>query len=287
MGETESRAENDVLQPAADIDSFLREPRGRFVLRRAFAFWQLQTGMNGVIVWGSPDVHDVEEMTRVFDVAVHHPSLGRHVSLVDTRDISGIDSSAFEKLLDYLDTRRDLYARYVSRQALVVRRGVFGAALAGFYELVDAKHPTKSFTDVVRAIDWLEPPDRELALRVFNSMYERVRGTPETVARIRSLIEAERRAVSLVEAARRLALSPRTLQRRLTEANTSMRRELSVFRLRTVERLLTSTTLPLEEIAKTVGSTAVKLTKLFREVHGLTPRSFRAHRAQEASREKR
>ncbi|WP_171074463.1 AraC family transcriptional regulator [Nonomuraea basaltis] len=55
--------------------------------------------------------------------------------------------------------------------------------------------------------------------------------------------------------ARRLALSPRTLQRRLREEGTSWREELEKLRQRRVDRLLRETSLSVESIAARVGFT--------------------------------
>lgn len=216
------------LRAALDIDSFLKKPWGRFVICRTFAFWQLDPGMSGVIVWGAPTVDDVDNMIRVFDIAHVNAGVGRHVSLADTRDISEIDAAAFEKILSYLESRRELHERLVIRQALVVQRGVSGAALSGLHQLIGTTYPTMTFTDPREAIDWLSPPDRDLAWTVFCTLRERVRGAPEVVARLRAMLEAEPRRLSLADAARRLGISSRTLQRRLTEAETSLRKELVV-----------------------------------------------------------
>lgn len=269
-----AREVSDVLA-AADVDSFLREPVGRFVIGRTYAFYQLKSSMTGLLVWGSPELRDVDEMTRVIEVATHHPSLGRHVSLVDAREISAIDGAAFERLISYLHAQRDACARLIVRQALVVRRGVIGAALAGLYAFVGAGHPTKSFQGPDLALAWLDPPDHELALRAFRWVHDRVRGTPETVARVRSILEAEGRALPLVELARRVDVSPRTLQRRLTEASTSLRDEVQSFRLRTATRLLEDSTLPLSEVARSVGMSPAQFTKFFCAARGTTPRAFR------------
>ena len=60
---------------------------------------------------------------------------------------------------------------------------------------------------------------------------------------------------SLEEVAHRLALSPRTLQRRLREEDTSWREELEMLRQRRVDRLLRETHLSMDAIAAKVGFT--------------------------------
>lgn len=263
------------LRASPDIASFLVDPIGAYVMRRSFCFWQVE-GANGVIVWGAPDVSDVAEMCRVFDVALVSGDVGRHVSLVDTCAISGVDRAAFEALLEHLLSRRDAWAAHVERQALVVERGLFGASLAGLFVLLSPRYPSKSFVDADEALSWLAPPDLASARRAYEAVRGLAVGVPDVVRRLRGLLDAERRVLRLSEAAVKLGVTPRTLQRHLLVARTSMRDEARAFRLRWSAELLTTSDLPVARVARTVGITEAQLAKLFRTVHRLSPLAFRA-----------
>src|SRR5688572_14486090 len=58
---------------------------------------------------------------------------------------------------------------------------------------------------------------------------------------------------NLQRAAKRLAMSPRTLQRRLSEAGTTFRRELALARIRRAQHLLVSSELSMSRVAFEVG----------------------------------
>lgn len=76
--------------------------------------------------------------------------------------------------------------------------------------------------------------------------------------------------------AHRLAVSPRTLQRRLADRDTSWRRELEVVRCQHATRLLRDTPLSLEAIASRVGySDHRTLRRAFRRWTGQTPDAYR------------
>jgi len=262
------------LRAARDVDDFLVDPLHAYVLRRTFCFWQV-AGANGVLAWGAPNVDDVAEMCRVFDVSVVRPEVGRHVSIVDTTGIRGIDALAFDALLTHLTSRREAWANLVERQAVIVLRGVFGAALAGVFQLLQPRYPTQSFTDPDEAIAWALPREPEATRAAYRSMRALALELPDIVRRIRGLFDAERRSLDVDATARRLGLTPRTLQRQLRAAQTSMRQEARAFRLRRSASLLARSDLPILQVARAVGVSEAQLGKLYRSEHGLSPNAFR------------
>ncbi|MFI6815980.1 helix-turn-helix domain-containing protein [Nonomuraea sp. NPDC050328] len=82
---------------------------------------------------------------------------------------------------------------------------------------------------------------------------------------------------SLRTVATRLSLSPRTLQRRLTEQGTTWRTELETVRQSRAVRLLQNTDLTVDAIADRVGySDARSLRRATQRWHGTSPRTVRA-----------
>ncbi|MEU7831505.1 MULTISPECIES: helix-turn-helix transcriptional regulator [unclassified Nonomuraea] len=81
----------------------------------------------------------------------------------------------------------------------------------------------------------------------------------------------------LDQVARRLAMSPRTLQRRLRDEGSSWREELEKLRQRRVDRLLRETTLSVESIATRVGFTDPRaLRRAIHRWYGHGPAAIRA-----------
>ncbi|NRQ33109.1 helix-turn-helix domain-containing protein [Nonomuraea sp. NN258] len=86
----------------------------------------------------------------------------------------------------------------------------------------------------------------------------------------------------LMRVARTLALSPRTLQRRLREEGTSWRAEVELMQQRRVDRLLRETALSMDVIAAQVGySDARALRRAVRRWHGQGPAAVRRATATE------
>jgi transcriptional regulator GlxA family with amidase domain len=86
----------------------------------------------------------------------------------------------------------------------------------------------------------------------------------------------------LNEVARRIGASTRGLQRALAEGGDgSFTQALRTTRLETAAQLLTSSGLPINEVARNVGyASAEHFTRAFRQHYGLAPRAYRrAYRA--------
>lgn len=87
--------------------------------------------------------------------------------------------------------------------------------------------------------------------------------------------------------ARALALSVRTLQRRLRAEGTSFEREVWNSRVRRAQRLMIETDLPLSRVAQDAGFTSLsRLSVVFRRITGTTPSAWRRERRLSAPVEK-
>ncbi len=79
------------------------------------------------------------------------------------------------------------------------------------------------------------------------------------------------------ETARRLGVSPRSLQRRLEEFDTTYQRLCDDIRITLAQELLTQTTMPISEIAYRLGfANQANLTRASKRWFGLSPRALRA-----------
>lgn len=83
--------------------------------------------------------------------------------------------------------------------------------------------------------------------------------------------------------ARALALSVRTLQRRLRAEGTSFEREVWNSRVRRAQRLMLETDFPLSRVAQDAGFTSLsRLSVVFRRIIGTTPSAWRRERRSSA-----
>ncbi|AKU94809.1 Transcriptional regulator, AraC family [Labilithrix luteola] len=81
------------------------------------------------------------------------------------------------------------------------------------------------------------------------------------------------------QTARVLALSVRTLQRRLRAEGTSFEREVWNSRVRRAQRLMLETDLPLSRVAQDAGFVSLsRLSVVFRRIIGTTPSAWRRER---------
>ena len=91
--------------------------------------------------------------------------------------------------------------------------------------------------------------------------------------------------LSLASVAREIATSRRQLQRAFAEAGgTSFSRELQRVRMAQAAQLLLDGSLPVQQVAATVGyRQAAQFAKVFRRHHGVAPSSFRRGASQLAA----
>ena len=106
-------------------------------------------------------------------------------------------------------------------------------------------------------------------------------GSAEPVSRVRAALAATRAGYPDLESiASRLAMSGRTLKRRLHEHGFTFRQLLDEVRCRDGIRLLQGTSLTVEDIAYRLGYTAPgNFTRAFRKWTGTSPAGFRKHGA--------
>ena len=176
----------------------------------------------------------------------------------------------------YMTTRQDVFAQTVQRQALVHGTGAVGAAVAGFYRVVQPRYAVESFSDVGDAARWLHPERADELLALVRALRARLIHTPEVVLMLRACFESAASLPSAARAARTLGMSLRTLQRSLADAGTSFRSELQRFRLERAERMLSGSAASVKAVAATVEMTPERLSALFRQVHGVTAEVWRA-----------
>jgi AraC-like DNA-binding protein len=267
------------MRAARDPDEFAADPRGLYLAGHSFVLWVLDETLAGSVYFGRPDARDFPTLLRFGQMGFHAALRAPFDAVIDCSAVRELDASAFEVLAAHLGSIEGLAAR-VRRAAIVRPAGVVGATLAGlFYEQVRPAFSAALFTDAVEAYRWLGRADGEREQRAVQEALAQAHETPDTVRRLREYLPGALAEPSLAETARALALSERSLQRRLHEAGTSFRAEVERARVRAAELLLLDGEMKLEAIARQVGcASSSHFAQLFRRTTGELPNDFRKRR---------
>jgi AraC-like DNA-binding protein len=261
------------VRPSPSPDAFARNPVGRYVAGRSLLVWCHSPSLRGSVYWGAPDEADVQALVKtleldrdgaVFDV------------VTDGRRLDVVPPSVFAVLEAYIRARMPGYSARFRRHAIVHPPGLVGTAMTGFYPMLGRDHPWQPFTDAGAAFAWLERPDAARAHTDVEALVERLRGVPRVLQALRDFLAAHPRDADIDAAARTLALSSRSLQRRLREADTSFRAELAAARLTVARQLLATSDDKLETIAERLGyASRAHFSTLFQRATRETPGRFR------------
>jgi AraC-like DNA-binding protein len=268
------------LQAASTLEDYVANPFGRYISGPTYAVYWSKAKLNGIIFWGRPDDEDMRRVTRALDAVLH---FGRpHEVLIDAASLKSIDPRAFATMASYMVTHRSVHARLCERQALVRPEGLAGAVVAGFYEIIRPSYPVSVFDEPAAAVRWLSLPDGAGLLRELDRIRVEFQDNAAVVlARVRALLCDEQQdlgIMSLERFASAMAMSPRTLQRRLVDAGTSFRAEVTAARLSLAKHLLANTDYDLKRIAFRVGcSSAAQFSTLFQRLTHRSPTEWRAH----------
>lgn len=249
-----------------------------FVVGRTFLHFCKTPTLWGVLLWGRPNNEDAFELARTLPLELQAPAVA-HASIVDASRLTGIDVNAFSQLDTYVRAEFESLARGVKRLALVRPTGVEGAVVAGFYQVLPKPYPVEVFDRTDRALEWLArdttiPPG---FCEELEATYVAATSTPPLLTALRAYLEAHLPDANIADAAKVLAVSERTLQRRLSESSTTFQDELGQARLRVAERLLLDTDAPLTRIALDVGCASLQhFSAFFRKLTGESPSAWRA-----------
>lgn len=152
-------------------------------------------------------------------------------------------------------------------EAMVVRQGEPGAFWTWPVSLLEQRLPAG------------DRRSHELALRQADLLLQRALTSGEAddlTTRICALFQAQGPGLSLPDVAAHLHLSPRTLQRRLTDAGVNFRLLQTQERMSGARRLLRDTDLPISEVAWRLGYTETSaFNHSFRKACGMSPRAWR------------
>jgi AraC-like DNA-binding protein len=251
------------------------DPLGKYFVGRTWlSFFAAHGRFSGTVVWGIPTADDVHAWESCADLRLS-PACAPHATLFEGHQIERLTGSAYDALSRYAAKRMDRLKERITRLAVVHWGGFAGAVAMGFTKLVPIPFPTELFGDTEAALAWLGCAEDLPSLALLSRVELNAKSASPLVQRLTSILVHNPRATPL-EAARALALSTRSLQRKLAEQNTSFRQELDAARLRLAKRLLLESEASITEIAFQVGLTSPQhLSTLFHKLGHESPRKWR------------
>ncbi|MFT3711510.1 MAG: helix-turn-helix domain-containing protein [Archangium sp.] len=254
------------------VETFLREPHGKWAGEGSLVVWCADATLGGAVMWGRPNIEEVERGLRMLDGYV---ALGpQAVVVLDARQIE-LD---VDPLIDV--STWCLSNRFGLHERLKLQVGLTRAGLAGTYPELrpTLTHPIEVFLDERAAYERVAGERGAALAKEISECVEQVRDVAPQVVKLRAMLRESAGNLSVGEAARALALSPRSLQRALSEANTSFREELAASRSQSATELLDTTTGSLAVVARQMGISVGTLMSTVRRSVGATPSEYRKRR---------
>jgi AraC-like DNA-binding protein len=263
-----------MLQLEQDIDAFVEEPLGRYVMGPGWLHFCATPSLWGATLWGRAEK---QNLTSLFDLVERTiEQAGQHVSLLDIRGLEHVDLAGFGLIGSYMSRHRSTLARRVIRHAVIRAEGLLGAVVSGSYEIFAAPYPVSLFTDLGEALSWLDPPLDPSIRESIASLCASAAGPPCLLTQLHEVLGTDLDHADLSRAAARMGITARTLQRRLQQLGTSFRAELDITRIREGQRRMLHSDRPLTEIAMDLGFSSLQnFSRQFRRVVGEAPSAWR------------
>ena len=230
-------------------------------------------GWHAYALWGTPDEHEVQALLSLF--VRLGPLQMPHAVLADVRHLRSVTPGGFEALSGYVREHGAELAALVTTAWIAHDASWMGALASGFFGVQAAPFPVHA-----------SAASEELRCGVGADLdtwaaYERALTAAREDDGLRAQLEAFIRATStrptLDAVARHVALSSRSLQRRLQSMGTTWPREITRVRVAQAQTLLATSSTPITEIAYALGfSTPEHFATSFRDTTGESPTAFRA-----------
>ncbi len=263
-----------------EIERFRRDPVGCFTLGRNWIHFCAHPQLWGVGFFGRPDRTDADALCRSLIVELSD-GVPRHRSLVDARQLEHADTGAFAVLHEFARNNLERSRKSVSDVALLHPVGIEGAVAAGFYTAIGAPFRFAAFTDVKRAVEWLDDPLGESVVAEIEGVIAAARGTSPLITAIQAIVQERPANPDLDRICRSLGVSKRTLQRRLRDEGTTFQKELLRARVNLSERRLLDGTESLTALALDLGFASPQhFSRQFRQITGESPSDWRSRHRQ-------
>lgn len=238
------------------------------VRSRSFAFGITRDGLAATIAWGSFDEAQARALAATWLKSLAGPPRD---TLIDITHLVMADDAAFTVFRGVLEQHRAERARAVLRQALVLTDGYAASFVCGYLALFPPPYELRTFADRDAALAWLGHADGRDALVELDTARH------DLLARLREWLDhADLRDATIETACGELGVTPRTLQRRLSELETGFAAEVARVQVARAQRLMRTSDRKLSDVALEVGcATQSSFSDLFRRVTGETPSQWR------------
>jgi AraC-like DNA-binding protein len=261
---------------APSLEAFIEEPAGGWLALGSAVVWCADSTLCGAVAWGRPTEHEVRDILRVF--AAYDTMAAEFDLVLDGRRITGIDPGPLGQLIEWLSAHRDGLAKRVRLQMGVIDDTLAGITLSGILPALGDTHRFKLVRKAEDAFVALRGEAGEPLAREVEAAVEAARGESEELRQLREHLKRHDGRVELHDAARELRVSTRTLQRSLQLQGTSFQDEVKQARFAAAEALIVGTDDKISAVAARVGVSEGVLTRIVREVTGLTPGELRKAR---------
>lgn len=263
------------LDVTASVEDFLQRPLRRALVGNGFVYAQPAPALFYIALFGRPTSEDMRPLLRALPLEMED-RVPVHASLVDARRVDGVNADAFGALAAYVSREAEALARKVSKLCLVRPEGFSGASVAGFFSVVAPPYPVLVTATLDDVPGFLQPEAPASLVRELDELLSSLADRPVVVARVAAILTSDGFQLDLTDVARLVGVSPRTLQRRLSEANTSFVEVQRAARLEQAARRMLETDDPLTVIALECGyASAQHFASEWRSAHGTTPSAWR------------
>jgi AraC-like DNA-binding protein len=267
----------DLLKPALQVGTFVRDPEGRYLAGRCWISFCVDGSVAGCLIWGAPTVTDARALCAAMPFDRSALALHRN-RLIDIRRLESLDAAAFDVFAHHMIRAAHCLGRIADCVALVQDSPIGLTLVRGLASVVDAPSAidVRAFEQPAEALAWAgHRASVELAAEL-ELLQARTLGTVPAVRDLRAWLSTELHDAKLPMAAAALGMSSRSLQRRLRDARTSFQDEVDLARIDVAKRLLLDTEAAISSIAQQVGYASPQhFTEVFRKIVAITPLHWR------------
>jgi AraC-like DNA-binding protein len=247
---------------------------------RRWAYFAFDEVSFGYALWGRPEPGDVETLTCLWRTCGER-NRAPHTILADLSGLDGLDADVFHVLTRYIAEDAAILSRVVTRAALVLPRGLVGAAVGGFFAVQPAPFPVTTHPTPLEALNDLGPFAVERAKGV-GALLGTLSSATDELEDLDTYLRNHPEATSLSEVSRALGTSSRTLQRRMAGSNASFFERLRRARVARAREMLRDRSRTITEVALSLGfRTTQHFSASFRAETGSSPTAFRSRAASE------
>ena len=223
--------------------------------------------------WGRPLA---DELLKIASIVEAYPDQMAPTFdvIVDGRQVEALDGEALSVQMAWLWRHGAALLQHANIWSIVAE-GTAVARLAQLMPDLGGKFAFRVTTDAPAAFRAVRGEDGAALSLEIDAIAATARGLPRELHRVRALL-ARRMDATIDDAARELGLSTRSLQRSLSNQQTSFQKELVAIRLATACELLLTTDLKIAAIGARLCISERAVALLFRAKTGLSPLAWRA-----------